>query len=534
MLPPKGETDMEPVVGIDLGTTFSAIACVNKDTGRAEILPDPDTQERITASAVFFESESNIIVGKIAKENAIADPDSVVEFVKRRIGTDWTFTLGPRKRTPQEISAHILKKLKGDAEKRLGQPVSKTVITVPAYFGELQRAATKEAGRLAGLEVLEILDEPVAAALAYGLDRLGRDQTVFVFDLGGGTFDVTIISIKGKEIREIAIDGDYALGGKNWDDLLIDHLSAKFETQHRSNPKDDRATYQDLQLRAIRAKEELSRKDRTRVTVQHAGNMANVEVTTQGFEELTQTLVGRCEMLCDSVLGKASMSWAGIDTVLLVGGATRMPMIVEMVKRVSGKSPSTELNPDECVAQGAAWQALMIQTRGDRGAAAEWAAVNPAVATKLRDVKVRKITSHEIGVIAFKNETDVERSFLIIPRFTPVPCDVRDDTFRTREHNQSAVRFRVTEGGSYLDARDCEPGGCTILGEVTVGDLPPHPAGSPVEVTLRITEGKLMEVTARDVVSGKSATASIHVENQLTEEEFAVAQTAVRRASVSG
>ena len=525
---------MERVVGIDLGTTFSAIACVDDRTGRAEILPDPDTQERITPSVVFFEDEENVIVGKIAKENAVAEPERTVEFVKRRMGTGWTFNLGARHLTPQEVSAHILKKLKQDAEKRLGQEVSKAVITVPAYFGEPERAATKEAGRLAGFEVLEILDEPVAAALAYGLDRLDRDQTVVVFDLGGGTFDVTIIEIRDKQIRELAIDGDYQLGGKDWDDALISALATDFTTQTQCRPLDDLASYQDLQLRCIRAKEELSRKDKTRVTVQHAGNMRSIEMTRERFEAMTKELVDRCESLCESVLRKAGKTWSDIDTVLLVGGATRMPMIIDLVKRISGKSPSADVNPDQCVAEGAAWEALILQAGHDSSARAEWTVANPAVTKKLGDVKVRKITSHEIGIVAFDREQGRERSFLMVERFTPVPHEVTHDDFCTRVENQRAIEVKVTEGGLYLGKETCDPQECRTLGQVTVEDIPPHPAGSPVAVTLRITDGKLVEVTARDVASGKSATASIQVEGGLTEEQFDEAQRAVQRATVTG
>lgn len=278
------------VVGIDLGTTFSAIAHINEDTGKAEIIPSPE-QDRITPSVVLIEKVNDIIVGEIAKQNAVAEPNKVVEFVKRQMGKPkedkkdeqgnilvkgWSFEHEGKKYSAQEISAFILKKLKNDAEERLGTIITDAVITCPAYFGDPERAATKEAGVIAGFNVLAVIDEPVAAALSYGLDKLKQDQNVFVFDLGGGTFDVVILEIKGGKIREVVVNGDHLLGGKDWDDEIIRYASKIFKEKYGTYPLDDLSAYQDLQLRAIKAKEELTKREKTKIMCVHAGDRKSV------------------------------------------------------------------------------------------------------------------------------------------------------------------------------------------------------------------------------------------------------------------
>jgi molecular chaperone DnaK len=531
---------MKPVIGIDLGTTFSAVSHVDPDTGRAEILADPETQERITPSVVMFESQQNVIVGKIAKENAVAEPGKIVEFVKRQMGKPkgqppegWAFPMGNVVYSAQEISAFVLKKLKQDAERRLGQSVEQAVITVPAYFGEPQRAATAEAARIAGLEVLRIIDEPVAAALAYGLDRLDQNQTVFIFDLGGGTFDVTIIAISDKAITELAIDGNHELGGKDWDNAIIEDAAGQFRAKFGSNPLDDLHAYQDLQLRSIRAKEQLSRAESTKITVGYAGNQLFVDLSRDRFEALTKDLVDRCRSRCDAVMYESGKSWQEIDRVLLVGGSTRMPMIRRMIEEISGKKPSTdEINPDECVAQGAAWQAALLQIQQqDPATKGEWAVRNPELVERLQAVRVTKITAHHLGATARQQATGKVRSFLLIPKGTACPCD-RKDTFATIFDNQTAVKFDVTEGGAYLSGTDCDPDECTVLGEVKVSDIPPLPSGSPVEVTYHFTENGILEATARHTPSGRTGTARISHPGLLTEQEMAEAMQ--RKTTVIG
>ena len=527
------------IVGIDLGTTFSVIAHINEDTNNAEIITSPD-QERITASVVLFENENNFIVGEIAKQNAAAEPNKFVEFVKRQMGKPkedqkdkdgnvkvhgWCFENSGKKYSAQEISARILKQLKDDAEKRLGTTITDAVITCPAYFGDPERAATKEAGIIAGFNVLAIIDEPVAAALAYGLDNKGKDQKVFVFDLGGGTLDVVILEIQGGKIREIAVNGDHLLGGKDWDDELIKYVAACFKEKYGSNPLDDLSSYQDLQLRAIVAKKQLSKLDKSKIICAHAGNSLLVELTKIKFEELTAPLVDKCKMLCEKVLNEAKMSWNDIDTVLLVGGSTRMPMIRKMVSDVSGKTPCEDLNPDECVALGAAWQGAILGVQsGD---------VTGEVAKLLRDVPpVEKVSSHNLGIIATHKDKG-ERNCLMIPKFTPLPYE-KADTFGTTYDNQDSALVQVMEGGIMDDEGTCDQLDCTKIGEVVLDNIPPHPAGSPIEVTYKYDVNGMLEVHAKDVLSGREIKANIEHTGGLSEQEISDARKEIQKISVSG
>ena len=527
-----------PVVGIDLGTTFSAIAYVNPDTGRAEVVPSPE-QERITPSVVLFEDAANVIVGKLAKQNAVADADNVVEFVKREMGkpvedistrgqvefSGWSRTFFGKKYSAQEISALILKKLKLDAEARLGVALTDAVITCPAYFGDNERAATKEAGIIAGFNVLGVLDEPVAAALAYGLDKLDRDQKVFVFDLGGGTFDVAILEIKGRKIRELAVNGDHRLGGKDWDDALIKHVASSFSEKYGSDPLTDNSSYQDMQLRVIGLKETLSRMGAAKLVCNHAGNALSLQITREEFEDLTRPLVEKCRVLCDIVLGEAGLEWSGIDTVLLVGGATRMPMIREMVRKVTGKTPSEDLNPDECVAHGAAWQGLLLAAAG--GTAQD--GVKKWVPSGL---SVEKVTTHNLGTDALRNESEL-RNFLMIPKFTPVPCEVKK-VFRTVVENQSRVEISVMEGGEMGPDDTCAVDEATKIGEAPIVDVPQSAKGSPIEITYKYNADGILEVYAKHLPSGRYSSATVVRPGGLGQKDRDAAVQHIGKMTVSG
>lgn len=523
-------------VGIDLGTTFSAIAYINEDTQKAEVIPSPD-QDRITSSVVLFEDEGNVIVGKIAKQNAVAEPTKVVEFVKRQMGKPkedkkddsgnlaaqgWCFENSGKKYSAQEISAFILKKLKNDAEERLGTTITDAVITCPAYFGDPERAATKEAGIIAGFNVLAIIDEPVAAALSYGLDKLGKDQKVFVFDLGGGTFDVVILEIKGGNIREIAVNGDHMLGGKDWDDEIIKHVSSLFSEKYGSDPLDDLSSYQDLQLRAIKAKEELSKRDKAKIICGHAGNTLSVELTKEKFEELAKHQMDKCKTLCEIVLGEAKLNWKDIDTILLVGGSTRMPMVKKMLTEISGKVPSEELNPDECVALGAAWHAALSSP----------APLHDPIKKRLAGVTVQKVSSHNLGAIALNNEGK-ERNFLMIPKFTPLPHEAKD-TFATAADNQDSVLIRIMEGGMMGNDGTCDPMDCNKIGEAILDGIPLHPKGSPIELTYRYNDNGMLEVHAKDVLAGKEVRANIEHSGGLSDQELKEASSALQKVNVTG
>jgi molecular chaperone DnaK (HSP70) len=341
------------VLGIDLGTTFSAMAYVNA-YGRPEIIPNADGH-RTTPSVVHFFDEDGVVVGEEAVKMCVLEPEHVVRFIKRSMGEeDFTLEFFGRVYTPQEVSALILRKLKEDAEEALGVEVRDAVITVPAYFNSAQRGATAEAGAIAGLHVLSIINEPTSAAIAYGLDKLGAERTLLVFDLGGGTFDVTVMRVEGNALVTLASDGNAELGGKDWDDRLVDHVAERFVQEHNTDPRDEPSAFQELYERCLSAKISLSTKDRTLVPVNFRGRRSAIEVTRDLFESLTSDLVQQCVDTTNLVLEKAALSFSNIDDVLLVGGATRMPMIRRALTTAAAKDPVADINPDECVALGAA------------------------------------------------------------------------------------------------------------------------------------------------------------------------------------
>src|SRR3984893_9488140 len=314
-------------VGIGLGTTFSAVAHIDAYV-KPQIIPNSEN-ERITPSVLLFDDDT-VIVGTLAKNSAVAEPETIVHFVKREIGNPkehFHREFAGKIYSAEELSALILKKLKGDAERYLKEPVTDVVITVPAYFNDAERTATITAGQLAGFNVLQIINEPTAAAVAYGLDKLDEDQTVFVFDLGGGTFDVTIMRIQGHGIQMLATNGDHRLGGKDWDDVIVNHVAEEFDRAHGENPLLDLQSYQDLQSRALAAKIQLSSRPRTALVHNHNGKSVKVELTREEFELKTRHLVEKCKTICEIVLQEAQMQWSDIHKVLLVGGMTRMPMV---------------------------------------------------------------------------------------------------------------------------------------------------------------------------------------------------------------
>ena len=415
---------MGKVVGIDLGTTFSAIAHID-EYGQPEIIPNAES-DRITPSVVMFEDDL-VTVGKIAKQNARAVPEQIVEFVKREMGkSKETFfrNFDDKNYSPEELSALILTKLKQDAEAYLNAEITDAVITVPAYFRDAEREATRNAGKIAGLNVLQVLNEPTAAALAYGIDQLGTDQNVFVFDLGGGTFDATLMKVSQSTIQMLATNGDHKLGGKDWDDKIITYVAEMFEIEHGENPLQDLHTYQDLQLNAIGAKESLSRREKARIVCGYNGKTTRVELTREKFQELTAALLERCRVLCDIVLAEGNTTWTDIDTVLLVGGSTRMPMVQEMLAIISGKKINpNEINPDEAVALGAAIQGTLRQISEEDAATADMSAavieqfIGPDGAPK---VTVTDGATHNLGLVVL-NAAREPIIHVMIPKMTPVP-----------------------------------------------------------------------------------------------------------------
>jgi len=511
------------VVGIDLGTTFSAIAHVN-EFGKPEIIPNSES-ERITPSVILFDSPEAVTVGTIARQNALAEPDKIVEFVKREMGKgleDYSGEFFGKQYSAEELSAIIMKKLKTDAEERLGITIEDAVITVPAYFDARQRKATENAGKIAGFNVLQVLNEPTTAALAFGIDELGKDQNVFVFDLGGGTFDVTVMRIEGKNIKMVATAGDHQLGGKDWDDAIIKYVASIFEENHGKNPLKDGRAYQDIQSKAILAKHSLGKKSETKIVCSYEGNFENILMTRETFEELTRNFVERCKSLAEQVLeSDAKMGWDDIDTILLVGGSTRMPMIREMLQSLSGKSLSEDVNPDEAVALGACIQATLLE--GKRKG--EEPVIIDKTGKSVGPITVGNITSHTLGATAFVKDKDKLEVFPIIPRSTKVPCKITDDTFVTRLDNQVSLQTDVMEGESSI------PEECNQLGEVVVTDLPSGlPAGTNVAITFEFDESSILDVSVE--VAGRKGTAGIKVEGGLTKEQVEAGEQHLEKLKV--
>ena len=499
---------MSKVVGIDLGTTFSAIAHIN-EYGQPEIIPNTDS-DRITASVILFDEEegpAKVIVGKDAKNQAVALPNQIAEFIKRDMGKskkECPKTFNGKNYSPEELSAMILAKIKKDAEAYLNTEITDAVITVPAYFHDAEREATRNAGKIAGLNVLQVFNEPTAAALAYGIDRLGTDQTVFVFDLGGGTFDVTVMKVSGSKIEMIETNGDHKLGGKDWDDRIITYVAEMHEIEHGENPlnDDDLSPYQDLQTKAIAAKESLSKRDRARIVCGYNGKTTRVELTREKFDELTADLLEKCRTLCDVVLSEAEMTWTDIDTVLLVGGSTRMPMVREMVETISSKNINPhEVNPDETVAIGAAIQATLRQISEDSTAAAD--VPDPVIERFIGPDGAPKVTvidgaTHNLGIIVL-NLQDERINDVMIPKMTPVPYE-NTNQYVTLKDDQRSVLIRVIQ---VLDQDQQEDEGIKFdeykLGECVL-ELPPGlPKSSPIEVTYKYNLDQTLEVTAKSI-----------------------------------
>ena len=510
---------MGKVVGIDLGTTFSAIAHVNEH-GQEEIIPNAES-DRITPSVIMFEDDL-VTVGKIAKQNASAVPEQIVEFVKREIGTskeEFSREFEDKTYSAEELSALILQKLKQDAEAHLDAEVTDAVITVPAYFKDAEREATRNAGKIAGLNVLHVMNEPTAAALAYGVDVHGSDQNVFVFDLGGGTFDVTVMKVSGSELEMIATNGDHRLGGKDWDDQIIVHVAQMFEEEHGENPLQDLHAYQDIQLNAISAKESLSQRQKARIVCNYNGKSSRIELTREKFQELTNDLVQRCSALCGVVLSEAEMTWEDIDLVLLVGGSTRMPMIQEMITEISDKEINPqEVNPDDVVALGAAIQGTLRQIEevaNDTSNTNALAEIPEAVKDRFIGpkgelaIKVVDGATHHLGVVLVKSDAVTRYAHLMIPKMTPVPCEVQD-TFYTVADNQPGVQVEVIQGLEQDQLIDEIPQFEEIykLGECELGLPPGMPANTPFEVTYKYNLDQTLEVTAKGP-SGKTANVKI-------------------------
>ncbi|MGC9960391.1 MAG: molecular chaperone DnaK [Acidimicrobiales bacterium] len=485
---------MPKAVGIDLGTTNSVVAFL--EAGEPTVIPNAEGG-RTTPSIVAFTKSGEVLVGEVAKRQAITNPDRTVRSVKRQMGTSWNIDIDGKGYTAQEISARILQKLKRDAEGYLGDTVTQAVITVPAYFDDSQRTATKEAGQIAGLEVLRIINEPTAAALAYGLDKEGEDQTVLVFDLGGGTFDVSILDI-GEGVFEVkSTHGNTHLGGDDWDQRVMDWLVKSFKDTEGVDLSNDKMALQRLKEAAEKAKIELSAVQETTVnlpfiTATNEGpKHLDLKLTRAKFQELTEDLVEACRGPFESAISDAGLTKDDIDHVILVGGATRMPAVQDLVHGLTGKEPHKGVNPDEVVAVGAAIQAGVLKG-------------------EVKDVLLLDVTPLSLGI-----ETKGGITHRLIERNTTIPTR-RSEIFTTAEDSQPSVEIHVLQG-----ERDMAMYNKT-LGKFQLVDLPPAPRGIPqIEVAFDIDANGIVHVSAKDLATGKEQSMTITGQSSLPKDDIA-------------
>ena len=484
---------MGKIIGIDLGTTNSAVAVM--EGGDAVIIPNIEGN-RTTPSVVAFTKDGERLVGETAKRQAITNPDRTVSSIKRHMGSDFNVKIDSKTYTPQDISAMILQKLKSDAESYLGEKITEAVITVPAYFTDAQRQATKDAGRIAGLDVKRIVNEPTAAALAYGEDKDTEAQTVMVYDLGGGTFDVSILELSDGVFEVHATRGNNKLGGDDFDNRVIDYIAEEFKKENGIDLKADKMSLQRLKEAAEKAKKELSSTMSTNInlpfiTASQAGPLhLNMDLTRAKFDELTADLVKMTEGPVKDALSDAGLSASDIDKVLLVGGSTRIPAVQECIKKLTGKQPQKDINPDECVALGAAIQGGVLS--GD-----------------VKDLLLLDVTPLSLGIETMGNITT-----RLIERNTTIPTK-KSQVFTTAADNQTSVEIHVLQGERQM-AKDN-----VTLGRFTLDGIAPARRGVPqIEVTFDIDANGIVNVSAKDLGTGKEQHITITSSTNLNEEEI--------------
>ena len=506
----KGAT-MPKAVGIDLGTTNSVVAAM--EGGEPAVIANAEG-DRTTPSVVAFARNGEVLTGEVAKRQAVTNPERTIASVKRHMGTTWGKSIDDKNYTPQEISARVLQKLKLDAEQYLGDTVTEAVITVPAYFDDAQRTATTEAGKIAGLDVLRIINEPTAAALAYGLDKETEDQTILVFDLGGGTFDVSVLEIGDGVFEVKSTAGDTHLGGDDWDAAVVAWLAASFKGDHGVDLSTDAMAGQRLREAAEQAKKDLSSKQTTQInlpfiTATDSGPLhLDYELSRSKFEELTFDLLKRCRSPFEQAINDAGLAKADIDHVILVGGSTRMPAVQKLVTELTGREPHKGVNPDEVVSVGAAIQAGVL--KGD-----------------VTDVLLLDVTPLSLGI-----ETKGGVMTRLIDRNTTIPTR-RSEMFTTAEDGQPSVEIHVLQGEREMAA------GNKTLGKFQLVGLPPAPRGVPqIEVAFDIDANGIVHVSAKDsatskeqsiTITGQSAMSPDEIERMVSDAEAHAAEDARRR-----
>ena len=485
---------MSKAVGIDLGTTNSVVCVL--EAGEPVVVPNSEGS-RTTPSVVAFSKGGDVLVGEVAKRQAITNTERTFRSIKRHMGSNWTSTdIDGKKYTPQEISARTLMKLKRDAEAYLGTSVTQAVITVPAYFDDAQRTATKEAGQIAGLEVLRIINEPTAAALAYGLDKGSEDETILVFDLGGGTFDVSVLEIGDGVFEVKSTHGDTHLGGDDWDQRVIDWLVKEFKSAHGVDLGTDRMALQRLKEAAEKAKIELSQVQQTQInlpfiTATPSGPLhLDVSLSRSKFQEMTNVLLERCRKPFEQAITDAGITKSQINHIILVGGSTRMPAVLDLIQTLSGKEPNRSVNPDEVVAAGAAIQAGVL--RGD-----------------VKDVLLLDVTPLSLGI-----ETKGGVMTKLIERNTTIPTR-RTEVFSTAEDMQPSVEIHVLQGEREMASYN------KTLGKFQLVDLPPAPRGVPqIEVTFDIDANGIVHVSAKDRGTNKEQSMTITGQSSLSKDDI--------------